>query len=332
MGSTKYIGSMGELSRKDNSLCFRKDGKNYYIPIENIKELYCLNEVSLNSKLLDFLAKNNVVVHFFNYYGGYSGTFYPRNQYNSGRLLVKQVNKFNTNRMDIAKAIVRGIGINIREVLYHYYKHNKKEVKGTIDWIKKEFFQRIEESNNIKELLAIEGEVWQRFYSEFKNFLPEDFVMNKRVKRPPDNPINALISFGNTILYTKTISAIYRTHLDQRISYLHEPSEGRFSLSLDISEVFKPVIVFKTIFDLINNKKLQVSKHFERKVNFCILNEEGRSIFIKAFEARMDSVFVHPKLKRKVSYRTAIKLDCYKLIKYIMEEKEFIPFSLKEGM
>lgn len=332
MGSTKYTGSMGELSRKDNSLCFRKDGKNSYIPIENIKELYCLNEVSINTKLLDFLSKNNVVVHFFNYYEGYSGTFYPRNQYNSGRLLIKQVDKFNNNRMEIAKAIVRGIGINIREVLYHYYKHNKKEVKGTIDWIKKEFFQRIEESSNIKELLAIEGEVWQRFYSEFKTILPDDFVMNKRVKRPPDNPINALISFGNTLLYTRTISTIYRTHLDQRISYLHEPSEGRFSLSLDISEVFKPVIVFRTIFELVNNKRLQVTKHFERKVNYCILNEEGKSIFIKAFEARMDSVFVHPKLKRKVSYKTAIKLDCYKLIKYIMEEKEFVPFNLKEGM
>lgn len=332
MGSTKYIGSMGELSRKDNSLCFRKDGKNSYIPIENIKELYCLNEVSINTKLLDFLSKNNVVVHFFNYYEGYSGTFYPRNQYNSGRLLVKQVDKFNNNRMKIAKAIVRGIGINIREVLYHYYKHNKKEVKETIDWIKKEFFQRIEESSNIKELLAIEGEVWQRFYSEFETILPDDFVMNKRVKRPPDNPINALISFGNTLLYTRTISTIYRTHLDQRISYLHEPSEGRFSLSLDISEVFKPVIVFRTIFELVNNKRLQVTKHFERKVNYCILNEEGKSIFIKAFEARMDSVFVHPKLKRKVSYKTAIKLDCYKLIKYIMEEKEFVPFNLKEGM
>ena len=156
--------------------------------------------------------------------------------------------------------------------------------------------------------------------------------MNKRVKRPPDNPINALISFGNTLLYTRTISTIYRTHLDQRISYLHEPSEGRFSLSLDISEVFKPVIVFRTIFELVNNKRLQVTKHFERKVNYCILNEEGKSIFIKAFEARMDSVFVHPKLKRKVSYKTAIKLDCYKLIKYIMEEKEFVPFNLKEGM
>lgn len=332
MGSTRYIASMGELTRKDNSLCFRKDGKNVYIPIEGTKEIYCLNEVSINTKLLDFLSSNNIIVHFFNYHEGYSGTFYPRDKYNSGRLLVKQVQAFAEKRLDIAKAIVKGIGINIYEVLYHYYKHNKKEVKETIDWIKNEFFNKVDNSNNVKELMAVEGEVWQRFYSNFRHILPEDFVMNKRVKRPPDNPINALISFGNTLLYTKTISAIYRTHLDQRISFLHEPSEGRFSLSLDISEVFKPVIVYKTIFDLVNNRRLQVQKHFEKKVNYCLLNEEGRNIFIQAFEERLESVFLHPKLKRKVSYKTAIKLDCYKLIKFIIEDKEFIPFSLKDGM
>ena len=330
MGSTRYITSMGELTRKDNSLCFRKDGKNVYIPVENTKEIYCLNEVSINTKLLDFLSQNNIIVHFFNYYEGYSGTYYPKNKYNSGRLLVKQVNKFESNRLDIAKAIVTGIGINIREVLYHYYKHNKKEVKETIDWIKESFFIRVERSKNIKELMCIEGELWEKFYREFKHFLPEEFVMNKRVKRPPDNPINALVSFGNSLLYTKTISSIYRTHLDQRISYLHEPSEGRFSLSLDISEVFEPILVYRTIFDLVNNKKIQVSKHFDKKVNYCLLNEEGRNIFVTAFEERMESVFVHQRLKRKVSYRTAIKLDCYKLIKYIMEDKEFIPFSIKE--
>lgn len=332
MGSTRYITSMGELTRKDNSLCFRKDGKNVYIPVENTKEIYCLNEVSINSKLLDFISHNNIIIHFFNYYEGYSGTFYPKNKYNSGKLLVKQVQKFESNRLEISKSIVKGIGINIKEVLYHYYKHNKKEVKGTIDWIKNNFFDRVDKSTDVKVLMSVEGELWERFYREFKNFLPEDFIMNKRVKRPPDNPINALISSGNSLLYTKTISSIYRTHLDQRISYLHEPSEGRFSLSLDISEVFKPVIVYKTIFDLVNNKKIQVSKHFDKKVNYCLLNEEGRKIFISAFEERMESVFSHPKLKRKVSYRTAIKLDCYKLIKYIMEDKEFVPFSIKEKM
>ena len=73
MGSTKYIMSMGELTRKDNSLCFRKDGKNVYIPVENTKEIFCFNEVSINTKLLDFLSQNNIIIHFYNYYGGYSG-------------------------------------------------------------------------------------------------------------------------------------------------------------------------------------------------------------------------------------------------------------------
>ena len=332
MGTTKYIMSMGELSRKDNSLCFRKDGKNVHIPVENTKEIYCFNEVSINSKLLDFLAQNNIIVHFFNYYGGYSGTYYPRDHYLSGKLIVKQALKYQNDRLDIARAIVKGIGLNIYEVLYHYYKHDKKEVKETTDWIKKIFLPQVEQAGDVKELMAYEGEVWLRFYQDFQYFLPEDFVMNKRVKRPPDNPMNALVSFGNTLLYTKTISAIYQTHLDQRISFLHEPSKGRFSLSLDLSEVFKPAIVFKTIFELVNNRRIQVEKHFVKDVNYCILNEEGRKIFIKAFEERMDSVFMHSKLKRKVSYRTALKLDCYKLIKNILEEKEFIPYSIKEGI
>lgn len=332
MRTTKYIMSMGELSRKDNSLCFRKDGKNVHIPVENTKEIYCFNEVSINSKLLDFLAQNNIIVHFFNYYGGYSGTYYPRDHYLSGKLIVKQALKYQNDRLDIARAIVKGIGLNIYEVLYRYYKHDKKEVKETTDWIKKIFLPQVEQAGDVKELMAYEGEVWLRFYQDFQYFLPEDFVMNKRVKRPPDNPMNALVSFGNTLLYTKTISAIYQTHLDQRISFLHEPSEGRFSLSLDLSEVFKPAIVFKTIFELVNNRRIQVEKHFVKDVNYCILNEEGRKIFIKAFEERMDSVFMHSKLKRKVSYRTALKLDCYKLIKNILEEKEFIPYSIKEGI
>ena len=284
----------------------------------------------MNTKLLDFLSSKNIIVHFFNYYQGYSGTFYPKEKYISGKLLIKQVNTFENNREVIAKAIVNGIGKNIYEVLYHYYKHDKKEVKNTLDWIRKELPSRLDSNDDIKAILAIEGELWQRFYSAFKFFLPEDFIINKRVKRPPDNPINALISFGNTLLYTKTISAIYQTHLDQSISFLHEPIEQRFSLSLDLSEVFKPIIVFKTIFDLVNNRKLNVTKHFEQKVNYCILNELGRNIFIEAFEARLETKFQHSKLKRKVSYKTAIKYDGYKLIKYICEGKEFKPFSLKD--
>ena len=330
MGSTRYITSMGELRRKDDSLCFKKNDRNIYIPIKNIREIYCLNEVSINTKLLDFLSSNQVVVHFFNYFGNYSGTFYPKNYYNSGRLLIKQVQLFNENRLEIAKCIVEGIGINLDVVLYHYYKHEKSEVKDTIDWLRRDLKQRVSDAKDIKQVLGAEGEAWERFYSCFQYILPDDFVMNKRVKRPPDNPINALISFGNTLLYTKTITAIYHTHLDQRISFLHEPSDRRFSLSLDLSEVFKPAIVYKTIFELVNNRRIQVEKHFEKKANYCLLNELGRQIFISAFEERMESSFMHGKLKRKVSYITALKLEGYKLIKRILEDQKFEPFSMKE--
>ena len=81
-----------------------------------------------------------------------------------------------------------------------------------------------------------------------------------------------------------------------------------------------------------NNRRIQVEKHFNVETNYCVLNEEGRKIFIEAFEKRLESSFHHSKLKRKVSYRTALKLDCYKLIKFILEDKPFVPFSLKEGM
>ena len=147
---------------------------------------------------------------------------------------------------------------------------------------------------------------------------------------PPDNPVNAMISFGNTILYSKTVTALYETHLNQAVSFLHEPSEGRFSLSLDISEAFKPIVVFKTIFELVNNKKIKVEKHFNKKLNYCILNEEGKNIFIDALESRLSAPRMHSKLNRKVSLNHCIKLDAYKLIKFILEEKEFLPYNYKD--
>ena len=122
----------------------------------------------------------------------------------SGKLLIAQVKAFENRRLGIAKAIVGGIGKNIDELLYHYYKHDKKDVKPTIDWIRHDLPDRIGKAEDVKQVLQAEGEIWQRFYSSFQYFLPEDFIMNKRVKRPPDNPINALVSFGNSLLYSKT--------------------------------------------------------------------------------------------------------------------------------
>jgi CRISPR-associated protein Cas1 len=321
---------MGELKRKDNSIAFKNEKGWVYLPVEGVREIYFFNEVSLNSKFLDFVAKAGITLHFFNYYGHYSGSFYPKDYLISGDLTVRQSLAYVENRLEIAKSIIRAIAKNIYEVLYHYYRHGSSELKPFLDWLRTDVDKMLEKEIHIKQILFIEGQIWSRFYDSFKYFLPEDFLINKRVKRPPDNPMNALISFGNTLLYTKTITAIYHTHLNQSISYLHEPREARFSLSLDLSEAFKPILVFKTIFELVNRRKLQVTKHFEKKLNYALLNEDGKKIFLEAFENRVNEKFKHTKLKRLVSYNTAIKLDGYKLIKFLVEGKEFVPFLLKD--
>lgn len=327
--ATKYLTSKGSLERKDNSINFKNEKGNNYIPIENIDEIYCLDEVSFNTKLIDFLSKNGVTLHLFNHYEGYSGTFYPKDKYVSGKLTIEQVKAYETKRAKIAKSIVSGIAVNIYEVLYHYYRHDCKELKPYLDFIKDEIPKELEKAVTVNEIMLVEAKIWGGFYEQFNYFLRSDFVMNKRVKRSPDNPINALISFGNTILYTKTISQIYQTHLNQTISFLHSAGESRFSLSLDLSEVFKPIIVYKTIFDCINNRKLNVEKHFDKKLNYCLLNDTGRKIFISALEERFSQTYENKKLKRKVSLLTSIKYDAYKLIKTILEDAEFVPFSLK---
>jgi len=327
---TRYIFSTGELFQKDLSIVLRKNDGNFYLPIKDTRELYCFNDVTLSTKLLQLLAKAGIVVHFFGYYENYIGTFYPKENLLSGRLTVAQALSYSQNRLAVATPIVKGIAKNMYFVLYHYYRHGKRELKEFIDWLHKDVSDLADAACDIKQLLRIEGEIWNRFYRTFLVILPEAFAMNKRVKRPPDNPINALVSFGNTLLYTKTITEIYHTHLNQTISFLHEPSERRFSLSLDLSEVFKPILVFKTIFDCVNNRKLTVEKHFDKNLNYALLNETGRKVFIEAFEERLNQTFQHSKLKRRVSFKQAIRLDGYKLIKFILEDKEFIPFCMGE--
>ena len=116
---TRYIFSMGELKRKDNSIAFKNEKGWFYIPVEDTREIYFMNEVALNTKFLDFIAKAGIVAHFFNYHGNYSGTFYPKESLISGDLTIKQSYTYVENRLLIAKNIVRGIAENIYEVIYH---------------------------------------------------------------------------------------------------------------------------------------------------------------------------------------------------------------------
>ena len=297
------------------------------IPVEDIEAIYAFSQLRFNTRFLNFLAKHQITLHLFNYYGYYTGSFYPRDPYISGKLLVQQVTTYTNpeTRTIIAQKFVNGSAQNIKKNL-QYYNARGKDMSPFIPKIE-ELAEKIKDAKDVQELMGIEGNIRSTYYTTWPLIIDEPFDFDKRQKRPPNNPLNALISFGNSLVYTSILSEIYKTQLNPLISYLHEPGERRFSLALDLAEIFKPLLADRLIFSLLNKKQLQ-KKHFDENLNYCYLNEQGRKIYLKEFDAKLKTTIKHRKLKKSVSYRHLMRLECYKLIKHILGEKEYEPFKI----
>ncbi len=326
MKKSIYILNDGELKREGNTLCLvMADGKKF-IPVEDVSELHIFGEATLNKRALEFLSEKEIIVHFYNYYSYYTGSYYPREHYNSGYMLLKQAEFYLDpgKRLDLARAFVIGAFKNMRQVLV-YYKNRGKNLQAALERIEK-MGEVIDRMDTIERLMAIEGNVREYYYQAFDEIINDlDFAFGERTRRPPKNQLNALISFGNTLLYTTALSEIYRTHLDPRIGFLHTSNFRRFSLNLDLAEIFKPIIVDRLIFGLIGKKMIQ-KNHFQKKLGGIILNDSGRTLFIKEFENKISTTIKHRELGRNVSYRRLMRMELYKLEKHLIGEKEYKPF------
>ncbi|MFA5524647.1 MAG: type I-B CRISPR-associated endonuclease Cas1b [Tissierellales bacterium] len=328
MGETFYIFKDGDLRRKDNNIIMTTaEGEKKNLKSEVTDEIYLFGEVSMNTKLLNFVAQQKVIIHIFNYYGFYSGSFYPRETNISGYLLVKQVKSYddNSNRVRIAKEILKSASYNIYRNL-RYYNGRGVELDVPMKEIQS-LINRLDFGESINELMGIEGNIRKVYYSTWNDIVKQDINFEKRVKRPPDNMINSLLSFVNSLIYTTVLSEIYKTQLNPIISFLHEPATKRFSLCLDIAEIFKPLIGERMIFSLLNKNQI-TEDDFERESNFIYLKEPARKKILMEYDKRLDQTISHRDLGRDVSYRYLIRLECYKLIKDIIGEKEYSGFKI----
>ncbi|AKL94557.1 CRISPR-associated endonuclease Cas1 [Clostridium aceticum] len=326
MKKKRYIFSDGEFRRKDNTIYFETEEGKTYIPIEDLNDIYIFGEVTFNKKFIDFISQKEVCLHFFNYHGYYSGTYYPREHLNSGYMILNQARFYleEDKRLFLAKGFVDGSHKNILKVLV-YYKNRGKDLGGIIESIEN-LGTKIKDMNNVAKLMAIEGNIREAYYEAFDIILEnEDFVFEGRSRRPPKNELNALISFGNSLLYILVLSEIYKTHLDPRIGYLHTTNFRRFTLNLDIAEIFKPIIIDRIMFTLIG-KKMLTKKDFEKDMGGILLKEKGRKIFVQSFNERLASTIAHRELGRNVSYQRLVRMEAYKLQKHFMEEEEYTPY------
>ena len=241
-------------------------------------------------------------------------------------MLIAQTKTYldNKKRLNIAQRFIEGAAYNMLKNLKYYDKRGK-DMSPFIDEI--EILQaKINNTENVPMLMGIEGNIRKWYYEAF-NLIIDSHVMGGRTKQPPLNIVNSLISFGNMICYSDCLRAIFQTQLDPTISYLHEPGERRYSLSLDISEIFKPIMVDRVIFKVLN-KNVLTESDFDAKLNRVVLKDAGKKKFLKAYEDRMNETIKHRTLNRNVSYKHLIKLECYKLQKELLGMEEYKPFKI----
>ena len=324
-----YLFSNGELKGKDGIIYFRNDESTKKIIMKNISEIYVLGEVDISKEFLEFISKAEITIHFFNYYGYYSGSFYPNKHISFADTVLKQVEYYldNRKRLYIAMLFVEGAVKNILQVIRYYMNRGKDLIEIETNIRKLE--EIIYTCTNVNELMAIEGNIRNYYYQAFDIILKNpDFIFEQRSKRPPRNHLNTLISFGNSMMYTTVLSQIYYTHLDPRIGYLHATNFRRYTLNLDVAEIFKPIIVDRVIFTVIN-KNIITSDDFETLSEGIMLKEKGREIFVQHFEDKLNSTISLRNTEENISYKDLIKIELNNLEKYLIYGEKYNTFTAR---
>lgn len=346
MARDHYLFSNGRLRRRQNTLWFERAddartpgtdpddtgapsgrliGEKAVLPVEAVDALHLFGEVDLNSKLVVFLAQARIPVHVYDYYGNYAATLYPREYLLSGRLTVAQVEHYlcPRRRLTLARAFVEAALFNIRRTLLYYEKRveEAEAVRAALAAVEQEA-ARVRSEPAIPELMAAEGRARDAYYRAWPALLgpatAAAFPFEARRRRPPSNALNAAISFGNALCYAACLKALYRTALDPTVSFLHEPGDRRFSLALDLAEVFKPLLVDRAIFRLLKTGRLQ-PRHFEPRLGGVYLTEAGRRRFVEAWDERLRRTVRHRGLGRHVSYERLVRLDAYRLVRHLTD-------------
>ncbi len=323
---THFILSPGRLRRQDNNLFFDrydeegKVEKTKILPINAIDEIYILAKVEIDSYTLAFLADNNILLHFFSPYQSFRGNFYPNtpNSVNkSGFVLLQQVRAFDDLKMRlyIAKALTKG---QIKNGAYNCYKRG-------VEFDEKPYLEALEKARSIAEVMAVEGSFKKSYYQAWNKIIKNQrsFKFTIRTKRPPADKINALISYVNTRIYNVVLSEIYKTELDPRIGFLHEPNYRALSLHLDIAEIFKPIIGDNLIFTLLNREQITARSFQVDAGRIRFAKEAIKTIEMAMIEKLTQQIKVG---EQRLTWRQIIRREVNHLKRCICEYEPYEPF------
>jgi CRISPR-associated protein Cas1 len=335
LGRTLYVDTPGAyLHKSGGEIVVTKDKEKLHdIPISSVDRIIILSGVSISSQLLFELLRRNIPAYFSETSGKTLGWLSPMLGKNN-QLRMQQLT-LSTNEAQsllLSKAFVTGKVKNMRTLLMRYNRTlNNPVIENSIVHLKKSL-EYIENATSQASLLGYEGDAARHYFMSFEKLLHRTnnfFEFDHRTKRPPKDPVNAVLSYTYTLLSFEVLSEISRVGLDPYIGFYHSNKYGRPSLALDLMEEFRQIIADSTTLTLINKQMLS-EKDFEFKAGACLLNEQGRKTVLKVFRERIKEEVTHPIFDYKLTYRRTLEIQARILSKTLMGEYDhYTPFTVR---
>ena len=308
------------------------------IPLIHLGQVVISGNVNLTTPAMQTLLHEGIPVVFLSAYGRYHGALTPQVSRNS--LLRCAQHKVANNPdacLDLSKAFVQGKVANMRMMLQRRKWQSTDTTDSALEPLlanikaMQAMEKRIHKATGLPELLGIEGNASAAYFGAFNFMLKSEmgFDFQRRSRRPPADPTNALLSFAYSLLTADLISAIQTVGLDPYVGFFHQLKYGKPCLALDLMEEFRPIIADSVVVTLINNRRIK-PEDFRQSHGGWYLKEHHRKVFYAAYETRKNETITHPVFKYKLTFRRAIELQVRILAKYLTGEiDQYTPLTVR---
>jgi CRISPR-associated protein Cas1 len=331
-GAVLYLQEPGShVGKRSEHLIVRKDGQELQrVPLHAVRQVVVLNNVQISTQALETLASNGIPVAFVTGYGRFIATFAPALAKNVS-LREAQFRRFAdpAEALLLTRAVVRAKLTNQRALLMRCLRSrpdddSEEASRGSDEPAARdlaELLTRLERATAIDSLLGLEGQGAALYFGEFNRFLKahppgRGFDFQSRNRRPPRDPVNALLSLAYAMLVKDCFSALCIVGFDPYRGFFHTGRHGRPSLALDLMEEFRAVIADSVVLTLINNRVV-APEDFLTWREACQLTEEGRKKFFAAYEQRRATVVSHPVYGYKMTYSRMLEVQARMLAAYV---------------
>jgi len=328
-----------KVSLENENVCVKKDDEVLLrVPLLNLEGLVLFNYFGATHKLLGECAKRNITVSFLSEYGKFIGSFYGESRGNV--LLRKEQYRISDNpvrNLAYAKNFILGKLHNEKWVLERGIRDYALRVDDEL--LKLESSQitanmkKVLDCDDVEVLRAIEGNSAHSYFRSFDELIlknKESFAFNSRNRRPPKDPVNAMLSFAYTLLTSECRHALESAGLDSYVGFMHVERPGRPSLALDLMEELRPHFADRFVLSLINRNEITPADFETQESGAVLMSDKARKTFLAAWQQKKKETITHPFLKEKLEWGIVPHAQALLLSRTIRGDlEEYPPFLWK---